>query len=573
MDSAERTVMWVEHTFQIRSLIYAQVGTTDDTMDGIRHRLTSQGGDFLYSDRGYGQFSVGTQGRMKDVRFGPRVDVLSWQPWGDANAALVEWKCVVSIPECDAARFENALACWNYSVTYDQDADGFTTRRARGHIIIAQTRNGQATRTLKYSADEYREQIRPHCPFGFRPLPSSVTLSEDRNRLDFAYADEEMGPDIPPPGIIRIDAGMEATNTRPAAFGIYSYTLAATYDMARGVSAKVAYDHFMKFKDSRIAVCRAMAALQPVPTTPESPGVVNTGAKTKGELILTGWRVREPRIYGKVKQAAFALTWTMTYPIRSLMAHSFWTPVPDSNYTKWRTSLANTVFAVRGNAGLRYSAKDSDLVIDLCSLGTPGNRPVENPTTGFKLVQSAAPAEFKPEDPTWAMFEQFFWFQRVDSTYVHKPLGEPGNTGTTLKTNFPRPGSEDAYANEAMIVGQRCSPTWMLIHEGRAVRADQTVPPPTVLSIGGVELTPANRPTDGFRQMRVPTADGRLVYAARWRFRYIVKQPFSTDIAPENPIYDETGTATATLKAQRPAIDDGESQTSVLKSGGLGLPF
>jgi hypothetical protein len=69
----------------------------------------------------------------------------------------------------------------------------------------------------------------------------TFSLSEDKCRLDFRFEDQEMGEDIPPPGVLRLDADMEAHNAEASAFQQMTYTLRATYEMAPGFPPQLAY--------------------------------------------------------------------------------------------------------------------------------------------------------------------------------------------------------------------------------------------------------------------------------------------------------------------------------------------
>jgi hypothetical protein len=122
---------------------------------------------------------------------------------------------------------------WCFSVDVTRDNEGFTSRKISGHLTIAQTRDSQGDRTFNFSADDYRDQVAPRVPFGFRPGPATFRLSEDKNTLSFQFEDEEMGVEYPPPGVARVDAKMDVQNTTPYTFNLFSYNFGRSFRPAK----------------------------------------------------------------------------------------------------------------------------------------------------------------------------------------------------------------------------------------------------------------------------------------------------------------------------------------------------
>ncbi|HEX3152951.1 MAG TPA: hypothetical protein VHR66_33070 [Gemmataceae bacterium] len=299
-DSSGRTIIYVRWNFVFRTIIYAAFEndtTIDFQMNAIRQILMSPGNSFRYVDRGLGDLCINSDGPQRDVSWGPKPQFLEWEPWGDANVAQVTWGVEVCIPECNSAKYQGKVILeWNYSMTYERDVDGFTTRRINGHVVIPQTRQAQGNRNIVLSADEFREKIYQRPLPGFRPLAATFKLSEDKCRLEYSFGDEEMGEDIPPPGVIRIDASMSSGNDRPYAMKKFTYNFNATYTVARGFPLKIAAAHFQ-----RITTARQAAAVKAA------------GGK---KAIVVNWHPGEPRIYGKAKQASYSITFAIVRDLR-----------------------------------------------------------------------------------------------------------------------------------------------------------------------------------------------------------------------------------------------------------------
>ncbi len=554
-DEAGRTIAYMEYLIALRTVVYAASPNGDivDTMNDIRQVLMSPGNELVYQDRGFGDFEINTA-TVKDVKWGPKPKILNWEQWGDNNVAQIEWQVEVCIPECSAAKYENHVMEYNYRLTDDVDTNGFTTRRVAGYLSIPQTRNGQANRQFKHSADEYRAKIKPTTPERFRPLPMSVTLSLDKCRLDFSFADQEMGRDIPPPGILRVKANMTAQNPQAMFFNRFIYTIDATYDLALTADPQIAIAHFLKIVASRRNVILPNANKVNVPGLP--PVVLGPGGQLikpfapDGKQATVGfielqWRFTESDIYAQVKQYSASVTFAATFFLWQLLIKDprnggFFTPMPDSDWNKWKVSLIKILpfdgNGVRGQAGLKFNPGD-DLIIDLCQqdLKDSNLKPVKPkpPPPMPRVVEVGPPPRVVPD---WVLYEQSFYFQQVDNPVLHKPLVPPPSPGLA-QSNFQPPGQQSQEPGDASIVGTRCQSTWYMVHTGRAIRVGKPINPPVALFIGPLQLIPANRPQDGFKTMIVPGVSANI-HVATWSFRYLIPSRVGTDAMPPNPTAD-----------------------------------
>ena len=87
-DDADRRVRFNEITFEISATVNSGAGSsTDDDMEEIRQILSAPGLTFVYSEKGYGtNFQVNT-GKVWDVAWGPKPELLSCRPVGDFLSA------------------------------------------------------------------------------------------------------------------------------------------------------------------------------------------------------------------------------------------------------------------------------------------------------------------------------------------------------------------------------------------------------------------------------------------------------------------------------------------------------
>jgi hypothetical protein len=592
-DPAGWTVAYVRYTITIRSVVLLAPGkqTIDAQIKGIVQKLGSQGGALVISGFGLGDMIINSpRGRKRDVMKGPRPVRLKVEPWGEGNVAEVEWAVQVCVPECDAARFEDAVMYFAYSVGFDIK-DGYTTRRITGVLRIAETRPAQGNRKFRHTADEYRERVTPRLPAGFRRDQMSFELSDDKLELRLRYHDEEMGRNIPPPGVIRVKAGMRAHNIKPLNFQTFVYTLTATYDIARGTDPLVTAAHFHTIADDRKVALLAAQARDRL-NRRRDPNIIT------GVVPMT-WQPEEPTIFGPVEQARYTMTYRATFSVRGLLMHSFFRPVPGSDWDAWSASLKDTAHNARGQAGLGIDEWEL-LVIDLCrdNLREPGNARV----WPGKLRRQPVPPIDDAADGDWIEFEQSFWIERADATYVHVPLPEPpatsslhtpgggrlhtpaaGGSGApavrpTVSPPGPPgsralvapPGRSQPDADSAYIVGQRCRPSFVLYHEGRAARVNSPVTVPTCVSVGSLPLVPANRWGHGeFVKWGQFECLGGMLHLVRWRTRYLVPaKPGSGGAAP-NALTGEQSTGwDVTIDPEGQDI----GRNSSLRGAGGGLP-
>lgn len=549
-DEAGRTIAWVEYEITICSTVVADPGrTTDDQIAEARRRLNSPAGQLRYEQRGIGPFSINVNGAggVRDVRWGPRPLALRLTPLGNANVFEIEWTVLVCIPECEAAKYEDHVAIWNWSIQFERDADGFTTRKLSGHVLIPQTRDAQQNRQFRHTADEYREKIAPRVPFGFRSANCVFKLNDAKDKLEYQFTDEEMGTEIPPPGVLRVAADMDMQNDGPGKFVRFIYTLNATYTLARGAPAEIARVHF-----GRMALRRREAAKK---------AAVKQGAT--GALDLY-WRVGEPTMYQRAKQARFSLVFALTrdQPM-ALQADGFWTPVPDSNWQLWAASLNGSIFKMDGKdaradvgsqAGLHPLSASSDIIVDLCQADVPeAGRMRSERKAGPGAVLQNARGEDRPTSDTggWLAWDQAFHFECNGATYIHKSLSNAmtnrlrSGGGGVLRTPamipssggrmFSAPNDGSVSTEAAAVVGHRTAPTWYVVFYGRAARVGAPIQCPVIQSVGSVPVVPANRPGDGFRSSRVPGLN--VVHLATWRLRFLVPTRIGTSGNAPNPTF------------------------------------
>ncbi len=251
-DSSKRTITHSLVSITMRFLVSVRNSgrTLEQILNPIVMELQHPGKPFVYAGRGLPlRINVGG---THDVVFGPMPGVVRFEPDGAGKSCHLTWTVEVGIPFCQNAAYTGPME-FCFGLSYDVDVYGNTTRTYNGHIIVANNRSGDG-RDIRDSADKYRPNINPDLIPGFRRIPGNFNLSEDKSRLDFTITDVQMGPNIPPPGMIDAQASHTLVSVAGKLGTVWNGTISATYELARNgqVTAADARDAFWRLVRDRI---------------------------------------------------------------------------------------------------------------------------------------------------------------------------------------------------------------------------------------------------------------------------------------------------------------------------------
>lgn len=544
-DAAGRTVKFVTYDFTFRCIlgeVNQEAGqTTDTTMEQLRVLLNAPGANFKYQNAGLGinlDINPAGGGGIRDVVWGPKPQLLRWKPYGNIAGELT-WSIQFCIPECSNAQYMFAPMEYAFTLSYNIDPSGYTTRTYSGFVAIPQTRRTPESRTLTDQADRLRESIALPLVPGFRRLPGQFTLSEDKCKLNFQITDEEVGPNYLPPGVINASVSHDITTDKYLA-GMYNATISADYELTRDQDRSNALAHFFVIAKDRLQ--RAIAGWQDF-----------AGNKEKNSFpIPRQFRASHPDLYGR-KAATFSITYLFLSNIKDLIRVSgLWAPVPNSNWQLWAQSLSNTAFHPRGNAKLAFKPSD-DVIVDLCLPVSAAPVSAAPPDIPIRDRQPEFRGQIPPPDSSWIKFDSRGKIIPIDNVItlrtlplspiklgsaeqdVTRPPGpllhlppadgadpaRPSNQGNLLG----RMGNLTVYPKEATgedVAQVRAKPTVYVQLSGSAVRAGYEITPPAVVKYGGRDVVPVNHPGCGFETWQAASWFGVPIIAARWTLLYRV---------------------------------------------------
>lgn len=535
LDEARRTVIYVEHTLDVEGYIIAQ--PTDPSMTAIRKSLMAVGGALTYKNKGFGDLVVNGTSPVRDACWGPIPELLDFVPLGgDCNAARVHWRCVTRIPECDFARYRFALLAYNYEQDWAIDGDGYTTIRMTGYLEIPMTRLGVNVRTIPDTADRYREAIRPEVPLGYQRTTQEFKLSKDKRRLDFSFVDTEI-PRPLPDGCTKIEASHTVeTSLHGEGLKVWTITLEATITLAAGLPKSLALAAFLLILASRV----------------RGPYLAGIAAQRRLTLIPQSMRFQDD-VFGRTSRFYIKMRNVNALTVQQILTQSgMWQPIEGTGFQRWRSSLQNTAFNVRGAAGA-FASNFDDAIIDLC-LGVPrlpgsaalrtwpgnnddrgqGNRVISRPVSGHagNLINVRFPSnpggrddgfgfintiiEGLSPERSFIRYEPRLRLHETDKLIEHKPLprqpapdpdaGAGGDFDTSDASSTAQatgqPGSQSGYElYPTPKYQQGAAPTRRVIFSGLAERIGWRVPPPELRELDGVKLREVSRdieePTTG----------------------------------------------------------------------------
>lgn len=549
-DAAGRTFAYSVVSITITEVLAGQ--PSDAAVQRALSALTQPAAGLIYNGRGTSGVNINLGG-LQDVLWGPKPRILSLKPLGGGNAVRIRWTVEFATLTCGDAQTQAGTPIeFVYRLSFVKDQSGYSKRTYSGHVRIAQTRRAVVDRRVLVSADEWRERIVPPLLQGFRRTSERFNLDESKCRLDFEIIDDEFGPNVPPPGVIKATATHRYT-TPKVLMGQWTGTFDAEYEIARGAPVSAAHVAWAATIQDRIATIRRA---QPTPT-----------------IIPTGAEVTERELYDKtiVRLSVSYVAVAITLP-QIINQGGLWRPVP-APFNNWKLWAASIPLAQhpRGYAQLQFSPGD-DAIVDACRrpdiiVDLGGNRGLDVDLRNRQPIETNLRSTFPPPTPQNS-YMRYVSSIRIENdqgnvlvkTLPGRPLGEsrltsgvwdaelrsgkmPTGTG---KTQFP-PASDVRFSNGGRLdtvtagaqIQQRVSPQLYVYLQGEALRAGYPIPVPAITNINGVAPVNMSRPDMGeyFTQGIVGTGGTVPIYGAMWCLRYAIDEPSAGAIPiPPNPL-------------------------------------
>lgn len=517
-DDAQRTVVYHRYKLRVITTITADNGeaAAGDHFKRIRQRLTKQGQALKISHAGFGPaFEVNTSAtaEIQDVAFGPKPQIVNWDPVGHTNAVEVVWECEFCVPVCDGesgTRYRGVMA-FNYGMSHRLDLHGYCTRTISGYLEIAMTRND---RRIPDTADAYRDYIAVNKPSDYE-RETSWNLSPDKRRLDFTIVDTQIRSANPyPPGVIRI-RGNHRVGWSRRSISTLPNTISATIELEHGKPRGFAWEVFRSIVASRIAYA------------------------TGGNNVFLETMEVDEELYGH--SIAFSISYRIyNQDKRGALVHIFDATgifqKPPGNWDEWSASVA----AAQNNHGvsnLRNFA-EQDQIVDLClneplaNYPIPGGYPV---TPGSPLRRFCNPKPSPRE--SWLRFEPEITFLEYTPTAEQITVGEDDLERTNFDPSNPNPDNGATLDDKEIERIIETAPAGLRVRiTGYAERVGYPIPKPDTFEIAGRKLYRIGEGVFGTKFLGKHFC--QPLYGAAWNMIYVIdERPESVEADEVDPIH------------------------------------
>lgn len=539
--------------------------TIDAQMDDIKTRLMQPCQPLKFTLQGFGDFHVNTtDGNFYDVNYGPKPQVVEWEPMGGALCARIEWLVTTAIPPCgndgQASGLNGILDMW-YEIAWSVADAGFLRRTISGGIELAATRtpsdnsvHASIVADLTVADAQYRiamERVRTTFPaLGGWERAEDFKLSLDKKTLNYNFVDTEVpSSQAFPEGILRINMTESLSSSFEKGFYTWDWSFSGDIDVPRSDvgsdipnNKRLAYAAFGMIINDRLKRVRDLVASSTRPYTEDTdqqeitviPNKISISSEMFGNSISV--------------EFSFAL-----YITRSLLfaATGMFDQVsyPGLTWKNWRDFITRS--QTRLSLGTVFPGQD--MIVDLChpviSDSEGLNPPVDrNPSQSPEPETSFKPQTPEKKDATWLpMKSQFIFKIRYHTvagvllseetftysgsyvksikaseipSYVPKPLGIETQSEEQNQPNTARPTSKPDLSTASEIT---VHVTWI----GQVSRIGFDIQPPEILSVGdfpavhtGTDVIIPSHKTIGIK--KGGTNKETVLYSLKWKRNYVI---------------------------------------------------
>lgn len=539
--------------FIIVSRSYADSGspTADDQLETIRALLSEPGQALIFTDKGLGddiRVNTGSTSDYIDITYGPKPEVLVWEPLVEARAARVVWQCHANIVPCglflgsnQSRRLDHA-----WSISWTITDTGATQRVIKGRVEYGATIGGVIAGTsvipsIKADAD------RTPFPQGFiDPLPGfrreqEYSLSEDRRYWNYTIVDTEIESDNPfQPYMVDMDGDHTASSTlvggdsleSGAGFRKWPCEIDMRITLAPKAPRALAWVAFLTVIKDRLAKA-------PAATSYPQEGDNSSVHLVYVKRIITGISIRESLYSREFFFNVRYVVWCS--PDQFFQSTGLFEALP-GNWVEWKVSMDENVHHEYGNAKLDNDADPFTLQGDVC-LGAPAESETGQ-TPDLQTYQLEADfsnlfSDTKPDPKdSWLDYDnQFEVLEITNSAHHYRQTG--GEPSLIKDQNIaPDPQQSDGFTihggqqysqdpDKEVITQVRGPSIYLIRMHGKATRQGHRIPMPTLVSFGGqpVERLPRSRWTH--KQI---TKGSVPIYRAVWNQYYIAKNIIGGDL-------------------------------------------
>ncbi len=521
------------------------VGVGVKGMELLRKRLQTQGGRLVFTGKGFGyDFDIDTY--HGDVMFGPKPQMMIWEPVASNETVRIVWRVAVHIVECENRRIRLAggLTEFAISTNYTINALGLTTRTISGFAEIVNNRiTGH-----QLGIDQFRQAIvRVDVPIGFQRTSQDFSVDPASRTMAFQIIDTEIPSEIPLcKGLVKQDITHNIKSVGDGKTGVvgarWVVTVRGSFEVAMGFDKGLAWACFLTYVKSRRDAVRTHARRYSSSSSANPAGAIPNQHAIPIDISITD----------KVNARGFecSISWYIytTYQTVLKAGGLFEGPSNRPSWESYRQSMISerNTWDVRGWAQLRQQAT-GQLHIDPCG-GTQVSTLVRDirQEIGTSSTYRIFEADCPPKESSYTYFRPVCTMIEDHKAYVHYPTGRalkynprrvtPGSSqGGASYDGDDQPSASSSSRPRVISTGQA---RYVVEFSGTAQRVGHRIPQPSLLAYGGATvLAPFGQWK--WKHAKSGIADGCQVYWARWKQYYVLDGPPSGELIESDPTFRE----------------------------------
>lgn len=521
---------------------------TDYTMDILRQRLLTPRQEFHLVGNGFGNIIINDPDEPSsqwDVDFGPKPQVLDWEPLAGGMACRVQWLCATRIPRCtllyddldlateDEDPLAHAVLDLEWSADWNYGEDGFLVMQVNGKVQIHGASigfvddNNIRARNIRNGYMAQLELVKERL---LRLFPQKegfkrsvqYQLSTTANVLNFTFTDTEIkSPQGYPEGAIQFDIQESLSSAVDKGFNTWDWRLSGEISVPKVLfkeelnpgtnvsmvnNKQLCYTAFYKVLLDRLNRIKQVANQN----KQDRPIDLKTLENPQGEQLPQKLLYFIPNkinmtneIFGN--SLSIDLVYTIVCPSNLIMAASGMfdqVRVPGFTWPEWLEWL---IAAKVLPDSVRGTLPERDYVVDICS-GVPETElwNYEQAREDGKITGNGIPEDYAVNgDKTYLEYTNKFEVETYHSvSFAAKllsgtsPVGETSailqnrkNTFTALSDfdlseNLTAPPAVSPKENP-LLLSSSGNPVTIVRMIGRATRIGAPVNPPKLISVDG----------------------------------------------------------------------------------------
>jgi hypothetical protein len=355
LDTAQRGVKYVEYEIEVVAHVAAEGGqtTTDTALEEMRTKLTQTGARLKYINKGLGTpetLDINGPGGVRDACWGPKPELLAFDPIGDSGAAMVTWRVKTWLPcqHSDTKKYRDLLVEFTYNCSHQLDEHGYSTINYSGRAEIAMTRIAPGNTAMPDHIDKYRELFKPLVPLGFRLVRQNYQVSDDKRSMDWSCSHEQIR-DALPEGVTGFPIRHTVNSDIKRGFVRWHSTLGGTVIVPPNYSKSWGVIQFMGLLYERV----------------RREGYLAGAANRRGYGFITDFTATN-EVCGRGIDLHCKYWFAYTGTLLSVMTVSgVLESMPSGNFVRWRQSLNGDTWHPRGPSRVEWRKTD-DFILDLC---------------------------------------------------------------------------------------------------------------------------------------------------------------------------------------------------------------